>query len=350
MDSITKTLASLFLVSFLSSCQIGYLIKSGYSHLAMLNQKIPISQALQSEKLTEEQKRKILLTQEVRKYAFTKLGFKETKNYTDFVDLGRPYVTYTVMASKKWEFKPHLWNFPIIGKAPYKGFYNEIDAETEADEFKNKDYDTYVRGVTAFSTLGKMNDPLLSSMLAYSDHVLVNTIFHELVHTTLFIKDNIDFNERLAVFVANQATELFYLEKEGAHSNTVKLIQDENEDEKKFSGFITKEIDLLKGWYQQVSEKNKAEEIRQARFDQIKDSFKKNLQSQLKTKLYGKFSEQKLNNARLSLYNTYMKDLSDFENVYRKTGDSIPLFLEKLKTLNKVDDPEAELKIWATAQ
>ena len=32
------------------------------------------------------------------------------------------------------------------------------------------------------------------------------------------IKDNIDFNERLAVFVANKGTEQFYLEKEGANA------------------------------------------------------------------------------------------------------------------------------------
>jgi predicted aminopeptidase len=55
-----------------------------------------------------------------------------------------------------------------------------------------------------------------------------------------------------------------------------------------------------------------------------------------------------MNNARLGTYHTYMKDLSDFEKVYDKTGRNIPDFLKKCKLLNDVDDPELELKKWAS--
>ncbi|MEQ1723970.1 MAG: aminopeptidase, partial [Pseudobdellovibrio sp.] len=44
-------------------------------------------------------------------------------------------------------------------------------------------------------------------------------------------------------------TALFYLAKEGPDSKTLKLIHDENDDDALFSVFITKEIDLLKKWY-----------------------------------------------------------------------------------------------------
>lgn len=344
MVSIKKLLL-LSSILLLSSCQIGYLIKSGYSHLSMLNQKVPISEALKSDKLTSEQKKKLLMVNEIKKFTLEKLGFKPTKNYSDFVDLGRPYITYAVMASEKWEFKPYLWSFPIIGSAPYKGFYNEADAKEEASEFENKGYDVYIRGVTAYSTLGKLNDPVLSSMLAYSEHGFVNTIIHELVHTTLFIKDNINFNERFAVFIANKATELFYLEKEGPHSKTLEQIKNENFDDQIFSEFITKEINELKTWY--VEQKVKDEKLRQARFELIKTRFETELKPKLKSKIYQKFNSQKLNNARLSLYNTYDKDQSDFENVFIQTSSSIPLFIERCKKLNQVDNPEEELKKWA---
>lgn len=335
-----------------SSCQLTYLLHVSYNHLTMLNSKEPIDELLKSDRLNPEERKKVELSQEVRIYAFDKLKLAPSKNYSQYVDLKRPYVTYTVTASQKWKFEPYLWNFPIIGKAPYKGFYNEEKAKEEAEELKQKDLDVSIRGVSAYSTLGKLTDPLLSSMLNYSEHNLANTIIHELVHTTLFIKDNIDFNERLAVFVANKGTAQFYLEKEGPDSKTLKLINDENNDDDMFSKFITKEIDDLKKWYEDFDHKKNIpsddkEALRQERFALIKTHFEKELQPKLKTKSYERIFNKKFNNADLSIFNTYMKSLDVFEAVYKKNGSNIPQFLEKCKALNDVDDPEAELEKWA---
>jgi predicted aminopeptidase len=318
----------------------------------MLNSKEPIDELLKSDRLTPEQRKKVELSQEVRVYAFEKLKLKKTKNYSQYVDLKRPYVTYTVTASEKWAFKPYLWNFPIIGKAPYKGFYSEDLAKEEADEMKAKNYDVSVRGVSAYSTLGKLTDPLLSSMLNYSEHHLTNTILHELTHTTLFIKDNIDFNERLAVFVANKGTELFYLDKEGANSKTLQLIKDENSDDELFSKFITQEIADLKKWYENYDQSQKitAEEKEAQRQDRLKliaTHFDEQLKNKLKTRSYDRVFSKTFNNADLSVYNTYMKSLDVFESVYKKNGSNIEAFLKKCEELNDVEDPEKELGQWA---
>lgn len=344
--------AFMFLFAGCSGCQMGYLWHVSYNHVSMLNSKTPVDTILKSDKLTEDQRKKILLTQEVRQFAFDKLKLYKSDNYTDFVELNRPYVTYAVMASPKWKLEPYLWDFPIIGKAPYKGFYSEELAKAEAELMRKKNYDTYVRGVPAFSTLGKLNDPLLSSMLSYKDHDLVNTIIHELTHTTLFIKDNIDFNERLAVFVANKGTELFYKSKEGENSKTVELINFENEDDKVFSEFITAELNDLKDWYNKFDSSKytsdiEKEKIRQYRFEQIRQNFKVKAQPKLKTNSYRLFVSSTLNNAKLGTYNTYMKDLDIFEKVYAKNGSNVPQFLKKCAELQSVEDPEAELKKWA---
>lgn len=337
----------------LTGCQLGYLIRTSYDHLSMLSTRIPIEKALQSSQLTADQKKKIELSQAARRFAFESLGLKKTDSYTHYVQLNRPFITYAVMASYKWKLEPFLWNFPIIGKAPYKGFYNEKSAEEEAIEMKKENFDVYVRGVSAYSTLGKINDPLLSSMLAYKDHDLVNTIIHELTHTTLFIKDNIDFNERLAVFVASKGTEAFYLAQEGPQSKTLQMIKEENEDDQKFSQFITIELDQLKLWYQnfnsdKIISTDDKEKIRQERFDLIRSHFKTQLKPKLKTKSYFRFAEGEINNARLGTYQTYMKNLDDFEKLYIKSGSQIQGFLKKCEELNSVDDPEKQLHLWVT--
>lgn len=353
IKKLPQFLIFILCLSLFSGCQIGYLIQTSYDHLSMLATRVPVNEALKSDKLNETQKKKIELSQEVRTFAFEELKLYKSENYTQFVQLDRPFITYAVMASYKWKFEPYLWTFPFIGKAPYKGYYNEKSAKEEAEYLKKKDFDVYVRGVPAYSTLGKLTDPLLSSMLAYKEHDLVNTIIHELVHTTLFIKDNIDFNERLAVFVANKGTELFYLKKEGPQSKTLTLIQAENEDDRLFSEFISKELDELKKWYEtfdapKTASMDEKEKIRQERLNLIKNHFTENLTPLLKTTSYVKFKDGEMNNARLGTYHTYMKDLSDFEKVYVKTGSNIEAFLTKCKELNSSDDPEAELKKWAS--
>ncbi len=339
---VLRIFALAFCAFALSGCQVTYYLKSAYSQLSMLNSRVPIEKALQDPKLTEVQKKKLLLSQKVREFAESDLHLRQTQNYTSFVQLDRPYVTYVVSAAQKWQLGPFLWSFPFVGQVPYKGFFNEDDAKQEELSLKAKDLDTYMRGVSAYSTLGWFRDPLLSSMLSYSETELVNTLIHETVHATLYIKNSADFNERLAVFLGAKGMELFYLKSEGADSENLKKAHAENEDDKIFSLFISKEIADLEQWYKQQPEKNEA--IRASRIHQIQIRFQEKVEAQLKSKYYSRFPEITLNNARLLMYKTYMQDLGDFEKVYQQTGSDFPRFLELCKTLQDSKNPEEDLK------
>lgn len=337
------TAITLTLLCFsLTGCQIGYYFKSAYNQLSMMNSKVSIEKALKDPSISDEDKRKLELAQKAREFAEKDLHLKPTKNYTSFVKLDRPYVTYVVSAAPKWELKHHLWSYAFVGEMPYKGYFNENDAKEEEEELKKKDLDTFLRGVSAYSTLGWFNDPLLSSMLRYKDYDLVNTIIHETVHATLYIKNSADFNERMAVFLGNKGMEMFYLKEEGPESPTLKAIQAENEDDKRFSEFITKEIKDLEAWYKAGPTKDEA--LRQKRIHEIQERFSKELRPQMKSKSYDRFPEIDLNNARLLNYKTYMQDLSDFEKLYEKVGRDFSQFIEKCKGLEKSKKPEEDLK------
>jgi predicted aminopeptidase len=340
MDLLKRFSFAVFLFS-LSGC---YYVKQGYSQLSLLSSRIPVEEALQDPTLSEEEKRKLRLAQDVRVFAEEKLGLKPTGNYTSFVKLDRPYVTYVVSAAPKWELRHHRWWFPIVGSVPYKGFFSEKDAKEEEADLREEGLDTYLRGVSAFSTLGWFRDPILSSMLRYRDEDLVNTLIHETVHATLYIKSNADFNERLAVFMGNWGTELFYREKEGPASKTVAEQKLENDDEKLFAEFISKELSLLEGWYKDVKESERNEEARQARLKEIQSRFESELRPRMKTKAYESFPKQQLNNARLLIYKTYLQDLSAFEKLAAKLNWDFRRFLDEVKTLEKHPEPEKGLK------
>ncbi len=341
MVPITKglLLASLFL---LCGCQLSYFVKSGYGQLELMNQRVTIEEALKNPKLTEDQKKKLLLAEEAKQFAEDFLKLKKSENYSKYVQLDRPYVTYVVSAAPKWELTQYQWHYPIVGKMPYKGYFKLEDAKTEQEDLKSANLDTYLRGVSAYSTLGWFNDPLLSSMLRYSDYDLVNTIIHETVHSTLYIKHAADFNERLATFMGNKGAELFFLKKEGPDSKTLADVKNINDDHHTFSQFISKEISDLKTWYQNTTEKN--EDVRNSRIKTIQEHFTKNVIPQLKTETYLKFPEIELNNARLLVYKTYMNDLTDFEKLYQVSKSDFQLFMKNCKKLESAKDPEAELK------
>jgi predicted aminopeptidase len=347
--NIYKLVAATSLVSILCGCQIHYYLKSAYYQAGLLRAGVPITAALQDSKMSEEHKRKLSLAQETRDFAERELGLKQTENYTNFVQLDRPYVTYVVAAAMRTELKAYNWWFPIVGSLPYKGFFTPEDAKAEADELKARGYDTFTRGVSAYSTLGWFKDPLLSSMLNYKDYDLVNTIIHETTHATIYIKSQADFNERLAVFIGNIGAREFYRRKEGPDSPTLRAMDNDLADEADFAAFIAQEMQGLEKWYRDRQNTALEENERTARFKEIQERFKANLRPRLRSSnSYKNFASIELNNARLMNYRLYFENLRDFELVFKKLNNDFAKMLAFCKSLEGVKDPKAELARVAT--
>ena len=193
-----------------TGCQFTYLVKSGYEQAKILARRVPLEEALNDASTSEDVKSKLRLAREAREFAERHLGLTKTNNYTSFVTLDRPDVSYVISAAPEYKLEAYLWSYPIVGSLPYKGFFEEAEAKEEATKMHSDGFDTHVRGVSAYSTLGYFNDPILSSMVRYKDEDLVNLIIHESVHATLYVKSSADFNERMAVFLGNKGTEAFY--------------------------------------------------------------------------------------------------------------------------------------------
>lgn len=351
---VIAALISLAATFTLTGCHAGYLIKSAWSQADLLLSRDSIEEILNSPEkdraLNPEDLKKLRLALEAKSFGESTLGLKKNGNYASYVQLDRPYVSYIVSAAAKDRLEPHLWTFPIVGAVPYKGYFNPDDAKEEAKNLSEKGLDTYVRGATAYSTLGWFDDPVLSSMLRYSDYDLVNLIIHESVHATLYIKSQADFNERLATFIGDIGAELYFKEKEGAQSPTLKAAAAERQDDKAFSAFISKEIDLLKAWYpQQNATATEFSELKKNRLAEILSAFERELAPKLGNERYRErlrrdLDPSRLNNASLLAWKTYLYDMSDFELAFEKMNRDPLRFIEFAKSLEKSKDPEADLK------
>ena len=330
-----KFFLSALLCFAITGCQISYYLKSGYNQALLIKNQDSINEVLKDPDLSDTKRHKLLLIQETKAFAEKELGLNKTNNYTTYVELHRPYVTHIVHVAYPFELKYRMWSFPIVGELPYKGFFDKQDAATEAEIYKKDGFDTHVRGVRAYSTLGWMKDPVLSSMLDYDDDDLVNLIIHELTHSTLFIKNSVDFNEQLAMFVGNKGTELFFKSKK--KDDILKTIHHKNNDDKLFSDFINAEYAILDKWYKETPTITPEQKAQQ--FEDMKNRFKK---IKFQSQQYSYFTKMELNNAAFLGFKTYYKDLSGFERVYDKTK-SMKQFLSLIKTLESKGDPEAEL-------
>jgi predicted aminopeptidase len=322
---------------------------SAYHQSKLVLSRQSISSVLENPETDAETKRKLQLVMEAKAFGEQKLGLKSSKNYTTFVQLKEPFVTYIVQAAYAFELKPYHWHFPFVGEVPYKGYFDKLLALEEAKGFDHTQFDTHVRGVSAYSTLGWFKDSVLSSMMRYQDMDLVETILHETVHTTLFIKSAAEFNERMATFIGHEGMKQFYFEKEGKESPHLQQAEQHSHDQKLFSAFITQECKDLKDWFEKNRGRVSAESKKQ-RLLEIQARFAQQVRPHLKTKAYGDFETRELNNAILLAYKTYEYSLEDFEKLFVKMNRDIPKIIDWLKSLESEAKPDLKLKEFVQAE
>jgi predicted aminopeptidase len=127
-------------------------------------------------------------------------------NYEQYVELDREYPIWFVNASHPLAFRARVFSFPIVGSFPGLAWFDKKDAEKFRDSLIAEGLDVNMRGVSAFSTGGWFDDPIVWSMLSDAPGALaslVNTVLHESLHATVLIKDQQYFNESLASFVGD---------------------------------------------------------------------------------------------------------------------------------------------------
>jgi predicted aminopeptidase len=195
-----------------------YGLSQAYGQLSIIFKTRPVTEVLQDPEVADSIKQKIVLINEIRQFAFDSLGIIPNKNYTSFYDQQGKPILWVVTACPPFELKAYEWTFPVLGSFSYKGFFDYTKAEKEEQALKAQGLDTEIGEVAAWSTLGWLRDPILSGMLRRKPGSLANLIIHELTHGTLYVKDNVDFNENLASFVGDFGAKKFLIQKYGKDS------------------------------------------------------------------------------------------------------------------------------------
>jgi len=229
-----------------------YGARQGYGQVRIVWEARPIEDYMNDPQFPDSLKNKLKLIQEIRKYAIDSLGLKDTKNYKTLFDQQGQEIMWVVQACEPFQLKPKMWDFPIVGSMPYKGFFEKQKALDEKARLEKDGYDISIRNPGGWSTLGWFTDPILSDMLKRNEGDLASLIIHEMVHATIFIKDNVDFNENLASFVGDTAAYYFLASRYGKDSQQFTQYVQEDQDYRKYSRHILRGTQALDSLYQSI--------------------------------------------------------------------------------------------------
>ncbi|GMV06900.1 MAG: hypothetical protein AMXMBFR53_31750 [Gemmatimonadota bacterium] len=325
------------------ACSPVYVIKAGIAEAKILRARRPIPEVLSDPATDEATRGKLAYILEARRYAADVLGVDVGDAYTMYTKLDRDTLALVLSAAEKDRLVPRTWWFPIVGRVPYKGFFDEDDALEAQADLEEDGFDTYLRPTSAFSTLGWFNDPVLSTFL-YADEVeVVETVLHELSHRYLFVPGQVGFNESFATFVGRVAAADFFCTRPGSGPDSVKCLRARARwrDFQRFSVYLDAMVDDLRAVY---GDTLLAREEKIARREDVfrasLDRFDAEVAHTFESVGFGGFRDAPLNNATLLGRIFYYHRLPDFQALLDARGGDLKAVLAELKAgVAGVGDP-----------
>jgi predicted aminopeptidase len=313
-----------------------YGIKQGYGQISIIMKSKDISLILSDSTVESNIKNRIELVQEIRQFAFDSLGINQSDNYTTYYDQGDKPILWVVSGSLPYKLTPKEWSFPLLGSFSYKGFFDKKMALSEEEALIKEGWETSIGEVEGWSTLGWFKDPILSNMLKRPVGGLANLIIHELTHGTLYVKDNVQYNENLASFVGDKGALRFLEYKYGKESEEYKDYIKRKELWNGYTEIVldyAHKLDSLYNSFPLDMGESEKKSSKQKMFSQIIPNLKQYLIYYKEKDPAFYSSLDKVNNTYFLDYRKYRQDQSVFENeLYRQFNGDFNLYFEYLKS------------------
>lgn len=313
------------------------LVDYGFSQLSgqisIIRNTKPIEELLSNPAFPDSSKARLKLIGRIKQFAIDSLGLTPTENYSTFYDQKGKPLLMNLTAAEKFKLKAYTWNFPMLGRVSYKGFFNFDKGKAEKEELAKKGYDVDYGPVSAWSTLGFFRDPVFSGMLRRNDGQLAELIIHEMTHGTIYLKSSVDFNENLASAVGEYGAERFLKAAYGDSSAELIHYIHEEEDYNLFANHFLLGTKALDSLYKTFGNKRDTEK------SELKKVLIKQIVSSLDTipfhssKYKNRFSDGKMPNNTYFLsfvrYDSQKEDMK--KELQGKFDGNVKLYLDSLK-------------------
>lgn len=332
------------LSTLLTGCSPGYVLQAAYEQGRILIGRRPIEQVILDPDTDASERDKLRLVLRAREFAAKRVGLTTGRSFSAYTDIGKDTLAWIVIASRKDSFSLYTWWFPIVGTVPYKGFFSEEGAKKQAAELESLGFESSVRGTEAFSTLGWFNDPVLSTTLKNPPWKIANTVLHESLHSTVWIKSNVAFNESLANFVGAQAAIDFFSEEEvmcRSASGKCDVIAHYRQQAERdlafqldFGDIVTSLTQKLEALYARTDCTREEKIVRREEiFAHEVAPFRKRYPQATILRM--------INNAEIMQYKLYLTQLRLFEKLYAQSDKNWDTFLARIRVVRSASEADS---------
>lgn len=318
--------------AYVASDDVRYLTRAGIEQTLILEKRRPLERLIRDTSLPVETRAYLKLVLEVRAHA-ADIGLDAGKTYTTYSDIGRDTLLLVLSASPKDCICPQTWKYPIVGRIPYKGFFDVVMAQREADKLTARGFDISLRPAAAYSTLGWFEDPLLSTAMVRDSVELASLVFHEIAHNSLYIKSATPFNESFAQMVGYRAAEEFFRGR--GDSVLAARAGDRWHDEIVLGEFYDGLLTRLEAFYETKPQGDSLEAGRMAIGRWVRSELEGPLGMRFRTIRVGRLAERPINNAALVGVRIYRTHLDWFDRWHDRSGQSVKSTVARLKDMMK---------------
>ncbi len=325
----------------LSGCtSVGYYGQAVNGHLQVMRAAQPIQKLLQNPTTAPALKEKFGNLIAIRDFASRELALPDNGSYRAYADLGRPFVVWNVFAAPEFSVEPEKWCMAIVGCVSYRGYFDRAEAERFVGELKKSGLDTHVGGVTAYSTLGYFDDPVLNTFLRQGETETARIIFHELAHQLLFAKGDTVFNESFAATVENEGLHRWFARNAKPQQHRDFMAQQQRRAQ--FVQLVETYRAKLRALY---AAQQPPGEMRRAKAEVMANM--KLAYTDLKVSWggddsYDQWFERDLNNAKIASLSLYTQLVPAFEALLEQQGRDLPRFYRRVQQLAHLPKKERD--------
>ena len=318
-----------------------YYWQASKGHLGLMSERREVGEVLADPETSGELRARLELSAEILEFAERELSLPSGDSYRTFVEIGGP-VTWNVVAAPEFSLQPKRWCFPVAGCVSYRGYFHREDAETFAARMSRKGWDVTIIPALAYSTLGWFDDPLLDTLLRKSDAQLAGTLFHELAHQRLYVRDSTHFNEAYASFVETSGVKRWFQSRKG-DADDLERWERGRQAVADFDDLLRSARLELQTLYASGLPALEVKDTKRKIFETLRDRYDDLVNSGWQGQDYfSSWMAQDLNNAALAGFSAYTGGRCAFAALLAETGQDFARFHERAAAQAGLDAADRE--------
>jgi predicted aminopeptidase len=301
---------------------LSYYMQAIGGQMSLMSSAQPVNELLADPFTPQSLRDRLAMAQAIREFSIKVLKLPDNASYRSYAELGRPHAVWNVVATPEFSLEPVQSCFPVAGCVNYRGFFSQQGAERYAAGLREAGHDVFVYGVPAYSTLGRFDDPLLSTFIRYPDVELARLLFHELAHQVTYVKDDSTFNESFAVAVEREAVRR-WLATTGRSAELEGFLKVQQQSAAMMVEFDAVRARLRALYGMPLS----AERMREGKRAELA-AFKRRLEAN------PRYAKLEPSNALLASFATYTRLVPMFEKLLAEEGGDLEKFYARVKKIS----------------